>query len=233
MINPQSRLSQLRNTLLFKGFSDEDAGQLVDAAAHEINQSLIDLAFDVMASVQQAGLASKAKTFIDDLMLDISPVDISVRTQSGRTDYSSPPYSMLPSLLKNAKVAKDGSLYKVIPLKEKSISAGGLIEAQIALSTINNAKREALKEQAAQGTMPSVSTGATAAAQAFFDRRKQSQSSTVKFRTVSSKQNPATQWVNPGKSADFAIEIHNANSELQQMAANIVDSIISKYEEAA
>ncbi len=231
MINPHSQLDQLKRTLLIKGLSEEEASRLVDIASDEISQALIDLAFDVMGSVQESGIASKSADFVADLMLDISPIDISIRTQSGRSDFSTPPFPMMERLLKNAKTAKDGSRYKVIPLKEKSVSPDGLLEAHQALNVVNNAKREALKDQALRGhSLPTVSSGTTAAAAAFFNHKHSQTAAVTKFKTVSSKQNPATQWVRPGKDLDFSKEIHDANSDIQHAARDIIDDIISRYE---
>ena len=235
MINPQNQLDQLRRTLQQKGLSDEDIRFLVDQAAQDISVALVDLAYDTLNSMEQLGIQTKSTEFATDLVMDISPVDINIRTFSGRSDFSEPPFPMMPRLLKNAKVAKDGSLYKVIPIQSKSVPTNSIIEAQMALQKMNEVKRNSLKEQArAKRELPTLSTEPGLSVRDYLAKRKHSQQVTAThFRTVSSKQDPATQWVNPGKDLNFSKDIHEANAQLQQRASEIISDIIKMYEGVA
>ena len=233
MINIQIELDRLRQNLRFKGLSEEAVSEIVDQASVEIHSSLIDMAYDALSSLEQLGIASKAPKFAADIELQISPSDIHLDTKSGRHDYSEPSRQMLPNLLKNAKVAKDGSLYKRIPMKTKSVNPAGLIDAQRALHDINNAKREAMKDQAARSaSLPMANVSAGPEMKRFFDDRRSAQVTKTQFKTASSKQSPDVSWVHPGRELDFSRDIHNANSDIDAKASLIIADIIAKHEGA-
>jgi len=52
-----------------------------------------------------------------------------------------------------------------------------------------------------------------------------------KFRTATSKQDPTTQWVKPGKDNDFSEELRNINKELESTMERVIQDIIRSYEE--
>lgn len=234
MINSETELDRLRQTLLVKGLDEEVVFEIVQQAATEIHSALIDIAYDALVEVEQLAITSKSSKFATDIQLNISPNDISIDTASGRHDFSEPARQMLPSLLKSPKIAKDGSLYKRIPMKVKSISPGGLIEAHRALNEINAAKRAALKDQAARsGELPTTQVSAGLDMAHFQGNRKNSQTTEIKFKTASSKQSPDVNWVQPAKDLDFGLTLHNANSDIDSRVALTVADIISKYEGVA
>jgi hypothetical protein len=129
----------------------------------------------------------------------------------GQTKFEEPPFPMLPSLLKNPKVAKDGSLYKVIPIGK---SDGGNKP-----KTIMNAIREQNQSRQRMRDAMDNKSGKI--------RRS---SSGQEYRTASSKQDPSTQWVKPGKTVDIEEDVKELNNYLEHRVNGIIYEELSKAE---
>jgi hypothetical protein len=163
-----------------------------------------------------------------------------VVTKSGREDFSEPPFPMLPKLLKNGKTAKDGSIFKVIPLKEKSSTSSLAVTTEEAFKSINS-NRETLKEQR-RARIKEGKTGSIdpfqgldgigpmlAASKSETKKISETQSGPVNFKTASSNQDANAKWVKPGKSADLTDKLVNINNDLQYSIDSAIEQIIRKY----
>jgi hypothetical protein len=135
-------------------------------------------------------------------------------TASGITDFTEPPFPMLDRLLaKGAKPMKDGSgVYKVIPVgkpseKPKPPIYTNIFDAQKAIS--------AERYEAAIAQYNKIAP----------------KNSKVNFKTATSKQNRATQWVLPEKPKDFTEDLAEINNMLGREHDDIIMSIIRSYEE--
>jgi hypothetical protein len=153
---------------------------------------------------------------------------------------------MLPHLLKNAKRAKDGTLYKVIPMRNKNSSKQirNIFESQ---REQQEAQREVVtKIQQSKGTgadplNPSTMFSGLAAAKDFIARKKEMQAAIEKnnetgpkeFRTATSKQNPSEMWVLPAKERDMHTVLVDINRRLEDDIQLTVQSIVRQYEEIA
>ena len=216
MLDPNAEIARLRQRLRFKNLSEKVIDEICDEAAVEISNLTSNLLADAMDDAVAAGHDVKSTDFIEQIRAVRMGPSYQITTDSGQTDFSQAPFPMLPSLLKNAKVSKDGSLYKVIPIKQKSSDNSNNKVAkttEAAMQNINNARQAAksVKDDTARGyTSPNAMKGMdTVAAMQEINKFRNTQSKektlepTINFRTASSKQDPNTQWVNPGRKIDM------------------------------
>ena len=165
-----------------------------------------------MESAIQAGVEKGSAEFINELRP--RPGAFVLETESGNTDFSTPPYPMLDRLLsKGVKPMKDGSgVYKVIPVGGKSTPKPDV------LSNIFDAQKAVAAERYQHASSQ-------------YNKIIPQGSKGVSFRTATSKQNRNTQWVHPGEEKDFSSDLASINDTLQESHDDIVMSIIRSYEE--
>ena len=217
MLDPNAEIARLRQRLRFKNLSEFVVDQICDDAAIEISNVTSSLLADAMDDAIRAGHDAKSADFIEQIRAIRMGSTYQVTTDSGQTDFSQAPFPMLPSLLKNAKVAKDGSLYKVIPIKQKNSDNSSNQVAkttEAAMQNINKARhaaKTAKDENNKTYTSPNAMKGMdTVAAMQEISKfrtsstKEKSIEPTINFRTASSKQDPNTQWINPGRKVDMS-----------------------------
>ena len=108
MVDANSEIQRLRQRLRMKNLSESIIDEICDEAAREISSITSDLLATAMEEAIQLGSETKAADFINEIKATRSGSGYDIVTDSGRTDFSEPAFPMLPRLLKNAKVAKDG-----------------------------------------------------------------------------------------------------------------------------
>lgn len=244
MLDANAELARLRQRLRFKGLSDAVVDSICDEAAAEISATTADLLADAMNEAVNAGGDAMSVDFIDELRAKKFGSSYEIGTDSGQTDFSTAPFPMLPRLLKNAKVAKDGSLYKVIPLKQKNTGEKATHVARTTESAMQNinsarqaAKQESIKEDRSYASQNAMKGMDTVSAMQQVSKTRSSKFNdkdtevTVNFRTASSKQDPNTQWVHPGKKADLTQPLQEINANLQDAIDKAIDDIIRRLEE--
>jgi hypothetical protein len=242
MLDPNAEIMRLRQRLRFKNLSESVIDSICDEAAAAISNRTSDILADAMNEAVNAGGDVMSIDFIDQIRAVRSGSSFQIATDSGQTDFSEAPFPMLPSLLKNAKVAKDGSLYKVIPIKQKTSNSNSSIAktTEAAMQNINNARKAAkveLGETARSHSSPDVmkGMGTVAAMQEISktrnsNKKEKSTGPTINFRTASSKQDPAVSWVHPGKKVDLTGALNNINANLQDDIDKAIDEVVRQYE---
>ena len=212
MVNVFLELERLKSTLLARGLEGEVVDIIVGKADNEISMAIRERLDNAMELAIQSGVQKESPDFINQLRP--RPYAFMLETDSGMTDFTEPPMPMLQKLLaKGAKPMKDGSgVYKVIPVgksnsQNKPPVHTNIFDAQKAIS----AERYE-----------------TALAQ--YNKVKP-KGSKVEFRTATSKQNSATQWVLPAKPKDFTEDLAEINNMLSQEYDDLVLGIIRSYEE--
>jgi len=248
MLDANMEVEGLRQRLRLKNIDEQTINIVCSQVAEEISMASVDLLSGAMEDAVQAGESKKSFQFVSEVKVIQDSHSFRIGTDSGRTDFSEPPFPMLPKLLKNAKTAQDGSLYKVIPIRAKGNKAGQsrtTVTTEAALKNINAARRTAKEErdardkgfvgQLAPDALKGMST--FAALQAINEARKSfptmKQKSTepvTSFRTASSKQDPAAMWVHPGKSVNMDTTLHDINSRLQYQLDDLINDTINRYE---
>jgi len=243
VIDPNMEIQRLRQRLKMKNLSDKVIDQICDEVSRDISSRTSDILADAMNDAINAGGDAMSIDFIDEIKAVRSGPSFDIVTDSGKSDFSEAPFPMLPRLLKNAKVAKDGSLYKVIPIKQKgSSNKNTATSTTVALSNVENARLRAKEERANDQrgyTSPDAMKGMdTLSAMQQISKSRQKQPKTrekntqpaIDFRTASSKQDASSQWVNPGRKIDMSSALNNINANLHDSIDRVIEEVIRTYE---
>ncbi len=205
MLDMAVELDKFRQDMRLRGRPEDIISVVVEAAQTEIVQAVDAAINSHMDEARAEGLAKGVDDFVDQLRATRLGTSYNITTDSGQTDFTVPPFPMLPKLLKNAKVAKDGSLYKVIPVKQKpKKQARTTVEI---MQQMNESRRISKEEK----------------------RAKKDSSGEVNFRTASSKQDASTKWVHPGKEGDMTQKLRDINARLGLVIDRIIQDTIDKH----
>lgn len=212
MVNVFLELERLKATLRSRGLEEGYIETIASKANDEISLALRDRLDNAMDLAIQSGVQKDSAEFINELRP--RPDAFMLETSSGITDFTEPPFPMLDRLLaKGAKPMKDGSgVYKVIPVGKPSDKAKPPIHTNIF---------DAQKAISAERYETAISQYNKIAPK----------NSKVNFRTATSKQNRATQWVLPEKPKDFTEDLAEINNLLGKEYDDLVLGIIRSYEE--
>lgn len=244
MLDARAEIDRLRQKLKFQNMSESAIDNMCDSASKEIGMMTADILADAMIDAVQAGANIGSVDLIQELRAVRSGPTFDIATQSGRTDFSEPPFPMLPKLLKNAKAAKDGSLYKVIPMKKKGSGNRMAVTTEAAIENINAARRLAKEQRDADDATPRGFASPDAlrgldifAAMQEINKSRQKApegkdvgSAVLDFRTASSKQDPASTWVIPEKKKDAGVQLRDINMNLHADIDRVIEDVIKKYE---
>lgn len=210
MINKDFELDRLRHSLKSRGIDTDTVEAIVHKASVEIDSIMNEKLSQAMQSAITSGFEKDSAEFINDIRP--TPGAFQLETSSGNTDFSVPPFPMLPRLLNNAKPMADGSgVYKIIPVGkpgDRKPIASNIFDAQKAISV---ERLEAAKKQY---------------------NKVAPQGSKTQFRTATSKQSQLTQWVAPAKDKDFTEDVQLINKSLEEDLQDVVLGVIREYEES-
>lgn len=201
------QLQTLKDHLKSRGLSDFEVDAVVQQAMQDIDSQISHKQDEAMDRLIDTGIQKGSVDFINDLRP--SDQDFVLETESGRTDFSLPPYPNLRNILKNPKIAKDGTQYKVIPVGAPSAPRNMAKNIYDVARSIDVQR----KENAAMQSKVPAGTKTT-------------------FRTATSKQDASTKWVLPAKKMDFTDDLNEANSDLRESVDSIVAGVINSYKES-
>jgi len=238
MLDAEHELENLRIKLIVSGIPDYEADEICNSASDSIRTMIIDAIADALEEAVTSSENGNSHQFVQEVMSRRDGTLFKITTSSGRHDFSEPPFPMLPKLLTNAKVAKDGSRYKKIPMRKKSSDSSMPKTIENAIMQINK-QREILKEEKKarlenrRGVVqdPAASIDNIEAQQVPQTEYKfnNSQSVATEFRTASDKQDPNSRWVFPAKQADMTDQLDRINSSLQDRIDDAIRRVISSY----
>ena len=220
MLVAENEISRLKALMHSKGLPID----FIDGTCKEIEISIKTEVYTALESAMlrayEAGEEYKADRFIEELTAVRIGDSFRVTTDSGITDFSTRQRQMLPNLLKNAKIAKDGSRYKVIPIGVKKNTTDGMAREM-------NAAKMKMKEIRDQfGAKDENVSG-----QLKDSREKISINPSVpSFRTATSKQDAGTRWVYPARNKDMTPILREINDTLFNEIQNIIENVIANYE---
>ena len=237
-----NELEKLRHVLQGKGLPPVAVDNLTQQAEREINNKVADIldethnhAVDVVSQIGDYELGAR-------IVIKLVGSQYVVTTSDETTDFSLPALPMLPRLLKNAKMAKDGSLYKVIPIGKKSSSTTNLDQVHHQRN-LNIQTARAERDVARQRQTPDDDTLRTMSLSgvqhSYNPVAKQRQarqvndaavSGPIEFRTASSKQNPQEKWVLPPKKLNIQMALHDLTNNLENTILQSVSNILQHYE---
>lgn len=243
----RSQLNSLMEHLVRAGYDRTDAADLVAEASRIISDRIADAVAAAVSEAEQAAVDKGATDFLAELGVGMVGNDIMIKTDSGRTDFSEPPFPMLSRLLRGGKIAKDGSIYKRIPIPQNKQPSD--TKQKMAQSVMAASQQRQVQLDAAKAAIEEENSGGWAslpdplnAAQSFGDMYRASRgvrktskaegrkkaTGPVDIRTASSKQNPASQWVLPPKDYDMTATLGSINSDLRSTIEQIVSSVIAE-----
>lgn len=217
------KIMQMSSYLSSLGLSPSEVEEYTDSASEEIHDNLVQLVENAVRESQMAADQMSADEFLKEIELDASSGYLQIGTSSGKLDFSEPPFPMLPWLLKNPKVAKDGSVYKVIPVgassgDQRSTTVKDIDSAVKRLTGSSKASDMASSMAAAFGMGGSVT------------KYKDSEAKPAQaFRIASSKQDSNTDWVKPATNKDMTATIMEINAKLRSDIDSVTDQVIHKY----
>lgn len=246
MLDANTEIERLRYRLKFKNLNEKLIDEICDEVSRDIQMMTSDILAEAMIEAVDAGAQASSVDFIDELKAVRSGRSVDIITESGKTDFSEPPFPMLPRLLKNAKVAKDGSLYKVVPIRQKSgeTKRNMAVTTEAAYRAIEVARRAAKAEREEQDgrayTSPNAMKGMdTFSAMQAISKSRQKQPKlrqttdnepVINFRTASSKQDASTQWRHPGRPVNMGPALNDINDRLHDAIDRAIEEVIRMHE---
>jgi len=237
MIDPKFEIEKLIQNLKMKGVNEGVISSITNNVNEEISISITDLVSNAVTDAVRAGEDVGAEDFMNEVVSTRIGTSFEISTLSGVTDFSEPPFPMLPKLLKNAKVAKDGSTYKVIPLDSKKTvkKATNSMEIMKQINANNLAAKKVKNRELRDPLAMATAFSGMAVSNRGHGKGKKvdikESTGTVNFKVASSKQDQATKWVHPGFKRDMTRALYDINSELQNSIDQTVMDIVRSYEE--
>jgi predicted RNA binding protein with dsRBD fold (UPF0201 family) len=237
MLNPDFELDRLRWSLEGKGWLPDEVDRIVDLAAEEINNIILDVVSNASATAISHAEIIGAQEFVFDIDIAQEGFLYFIKTKSGKTDYSIPRTENLPNLLKNGKPTKDGGKYKVIPLRDKKPKVGlSSFETMQNQQRIQDAARTVLIENNKDNRSARANQMADQfrqeLARTVSARQKHAEAvGAVSFRTASSKQDPKSQWVIPEIDRDMTQYLLDLNDRIKDTVEDAVTVIINSYQQ--
>ena len=231
-------IMHLRSLLLSSGMSEEDADSRCDAAAQELSDSLADLISNTLQTAEQKGIEIGATDFVAELRVNSMGGDWTVTTDSGRVDFSSGPWPMLPGLLKKGKISKEGYRYTRVPMgMSKSTPKDSMSASTQRQEVLAQAKAKISDEILHSDSSPDVNAAARDFAAAYNstrkpkhkDRKTTYSGKPTHWVTASEKPSSKAKWIQPAKDQDASSIIAEANNELQQSVQELIGQIIARY----
>ena len=208
MVNIFFELDGLRNYLTTRGVDEVTIDRIVNRAHKEIEAAVNQYGQNAVDQAVEIGAQKESADFINQVQFDTFHHEIN--TEHGQLNFDEPPRPMMPYLLKNAKPMRDGSgVYKVVPVGKpgnKPSFAKNIYDEQRRISA---ERIESAKARARSIAPPGSQI----------------------FRTVTSKQDPTTQWVQPAKEKDFTQDVADINQNLRNTISNAIKDIINSYME--
>lgn len=220
-------ISRLETDLRMAGLDGDEIASMLGAAHRDILDEIIGLVQGAVQEAQQLGMEMGADEFLSQIKLDTHSGYVEITTDSGELDFSTPPTPMLPWLLKNAKVAKDGSMYKVIPVGASSMdqSAKTIKNIDSGISAMRDARPKTASDMAAE-----LSAAFGMGASSMVSRpKKDSAPAKPNFRVASSKQDSSTSWVKPAKDLDLTSGIMDINNRLNSSIDEVCSRVVGRY----
>ena len=211
----------------------------------EMNEVILEIVDNAVAEAVEQAIELGADNFVEELDVTESGGSWRIITVSGKTDFSVPEFPMKESLLKNAKVGKNGKRSKVIPVGKPSKAPAiitSTFQVQQERQRVVAAAKESLQGSAGRDragwTGSMVSDYKTRLARNVQQRKdfysgrrssikKQIQEETS-FRTITDD-TPDESWVRPARELDMTGFLMELNSRIEGSIDMMVTTIAEQY----
>lgn len=222
------KLSAMQSRLQALGMDNNDIDRYLAITERDIREGIADVLSSAVHEAADFGRSKGADEFLQEIKLDEDSGYIQISTDSGRMDFSKQPFPMLPWLLKNAKTAKDGSRYKVIPVGAKSTqTAKPQKSIEEGIAALRGSKRGV--SDMASDMAAAFGLGANNKITPPKGPEAGNAMGSPSFRVASSKQDPNSTWVQPEKDLDMSSTIMEINLRIRQQIDHICDDVIDLY----
>lgn len=198
--------------------SSEDRENIEKEIFESVSSSVKSLVAEAVNELEDLGVED-AITHLEISGISGYPM---LQSDTGSFDFSTPPVPMLPWLLKNAKVSKNGVLYKRIPIGGEGSKEKVTKDVSGGLSKMNSATP---MEDMASEIASAFNSGATTIKQTV----EKSTSGEVRFRTATSEQDPSSNWVKPSKEQNISFQVQAINSSLRASIDLEVEKTIKEW----
>ena len=233
-MNPNLAVDNLRARLILRGKSEDRADEICFMAIAEINEAVVNTIADGVDELRQLGLEHGLDELVEDIAVNRVGGSFRVGTVTGKTDFSTPPFPMLPKLLSAGKTAKDGHKYQVIPIpdeKPETRRSLSLNDTMMQRKADIQQARQAIRDKSGR---PDAFTMAEQYIQTMTGiqviTEKDANTGAVHFRTASEYQDANTDWVKPAKQLDLTRQINDINDRIEHRIEQDTAMIINKYE---
>lgn len=220
------KIEQLRFRLISAGVDTATTDDIVQTALSRIRDRVansidagVNLAVETSSNI-------KAKGFEKDIKISYNHRGLEIESAKGSLDYSSPPFPMLDRLLAKGKTAKDGSIYRVIPVGSKTSS----LEVSVDTSEALQQARDTTPKRSLTDMSRQVATAFNTGVKVVAKDKKVTSTSQPNFKTASSKQDRSTQWVIPARQADLTPAVTEINAMMAGDMDKAVDDVLSDME---
>ena len=231
-------IMRLRSMLQLAGVDAEEIDARCADAAREISDELANIVHNAINEAEQRGLEMGATDFVAELTINVAGSNIYIATDSGRTDFSNPPWPMLPGLLRNAKISKKtGHRYKRIPMGKQSAPRDSMSATADRADALEQSKARIRDDISERSSVVNVNRAAQQYAQEHrntrptkhADKRPDKNGKPTHWVTATDDPNSKTKWIYPAKHYDTASIILDINNELQRLVVDLMDRIMTKY----
>lgn len=236
MLDPNSALQSLYNTLVNRGMSPEEAVEICREASIRLNSEIATIVANGINQAYEIGIENEMPDFVNTLDADINTFGVDI-TAHGNEILHYPREPMLPKLLKNGKLSKStGKVYKVIPKfaerpgKHISISS---MDSMKNRSDIIAQRREALAENNKNKIPDAMEItkdiiGSMTDTKMTIEKKPQA-GTPVDFFTAHSGQDANTKWVRPARTIDIRRQIEDINENIYRQISEVVNTILASY----
>ena len=222
------KVNQLRAYLSVNGVPNQKIETLIDSINNSVQQRIASVLENGIYSASQRAEELKAKGFISEITVKPSAMGIEIATDSGNQDYSRQPFPMLDSLLARGKVAKDGSLYRTIPIGSASKPMNTTVkDINSGVSAVREIKD---KPRSLTEMVTNMAQSFGVGARPIVKTTEARPQGDITFRTASSKQDRNTRWVKPGYDADMAPILSEINASMAADIQEAIDAAIREHQ---
>ena len=232
-MDPNLAVDQLRMRLLVRGKSEERVDEICLMAISEINESITSILADGIDEIMQLGLDNGIDELVEQIAVKRVGNSFSIGSKTGKTDFSTPPFPMLPRLISGGKVAEDGHRYKVIPIPDEKPIVNRSLSLNDAVHERSNTMeraRTALRDKKKPSAYAMAEDYIASMTGVKVNKSVENAGGSVHFRTASEHQDARTQWVRPAQDIDLTQQIADINRNVDLRIQQDVSMIINKYE---
>ena len=237
MYDSHPSVNRLRVELISSGFTSSETDEIIKGLNHEIAAQVEDLVIDAIEDAMNIASNIGAEEFIEDVMVDMLGYNYRLTTQSGKTDYSTPPIDMKSHLLEKAKVSKTGKRYRQIPLQDNNpVNDLFDIQAKQAFEQVSERRKKAAarkigSEVFSEGDIAKTANEMVDARKRFYEMKEAKKlRGETKIRTVSDD-SPEDSWIIPARDLDMTMSLNEINRQLAASTDMVIRNTVNFYAE--